>query len=215
MAAAATLRPVGTEPVKDTAPTPGCVGEGRAGLAVPVHDLEEVGGDAGLDAGTRRTRSAHAGASSDGFITTPLPASRAGKIFQDGMATGKFHGVIIPTTPTGCRVVQAILSASSEGTRLPHRGPALPGDEAAMSMASCTSPPASMRTLPASRLTSSASSALRAASTSAAAAITSARAGTGTSAQARCASAAAATASSTSAAVESGSWRRPRPVGPG
>ncbi len=34
-------------------------------------------------------------------MTTPLPASSAGKIFHDGIATGKFHGVIIPTTPTG------------------------------------------------------------------------------------------------------------------
>ena len=44
-------------------------------------------------------------------------------------------------------------------------------------MASCTSPPPSMRTLPASRLTSSASSALRAVSTAPTAAIASARSG--------------------------------------
>ena len=56
-----------------------------------------------MPASTRHSTkaSAHCGASSDGFSTTPLPASRAGKIFHDGMATGKFQGVIIPTTPTG------------------------------------------------------------------------------------------------------------------
>ena len=50
IAAAATLRPVGTEPVKDTAPTPGVDGEGGGRLGAAVHDLEQVGGDAGLDA---------------------------------------------------------------------------------------------------------------------------------------------------------------------
>ena len=101
MAAAATLRPVGTEPGEAHGADAGMRRDGRARLAVPVHHVQQPGRDAGLDAGTRRTRSAHHGASSDGFSTTPLPASRAGKIFHDGMATGKFHGVIIPTTPTG------------------------------------------------------------------------------------------------------------------
>ena len=66
---------------------------------------------------------------SDGFSTIPLPASSAGKHFHDGMATGKFHGVIIPTTPIGCRVVQAILLDSSEATTSSQRGAALAGDE--------------------------------------------------------------------------------------
>jgi hypothetical protein len=41
------------------------------------------------------------GVSSDGLSTTPLPAARAGATFQEAMASGKFHGVIRPTTPTG------------------------------------------------------------------------------------------------------------------
>ena len=60
----------------------------------------------------------------------PLPASRAGKHFHDGMATGKFHGVIIPTTPTGIRVVHASFEPSSDGTVSPHGAAALAGDEA-------------------------------------------------------------------------------------
>ena len=62
-------------------------------------------------------------------MTTPLPASSAGKIFHDGMATGKFHGVISPTTPTGWRVVHASLSPSSEGTIVTPGRPTLAGDE--------------------------------------------------------------------------------------
>ena len=82
---------------------------------------------ASMHASTKATP--HAGASSDGFITTPLPASSAGKIFQLGMAIGKFQGVIIPTTPTGIRVVHASLSCISDGTTSPHGDAALTGDE--------------------------------------------------------------------------------------
>ena len=120
----------------------------------------------------------HAGASSDGFITTPLPASSAGKIFQLGMAIGKFQGVIIPTTPTGIRVVHAIFVRHlGRARRRPIADRPWPATKAAMSIASCTSPPPSMRILPASRLTSSASSALRAVRTAPTAAMASARSG--------------------------------------
>src|SRR5690348_12319580 len=40
-----------------------------------------------------------------GFHTTVLPQTSAGAIFQIGTATGKFHGVMSPTMPTGSRVV--------------------------------------------------------------------------------------------------------------
>jgi hypothetical protein len=36
-----------------------------------------------------------------GLITTVLPTISAGKIFQEGMAIGKFQGVIKPHTPSG------------------------------------------------------------------------------------------------------------------
>ncbi len=38
---------------------------------------------------------------SDGFITTQLPAASAGPSFQLTNMTGKFHGTICPTTPSG------------------------------------------------------------------------------------------------------------------
>jgi len=40
-----------------------------------------------------------------GLNTTALPHTSAGAIFHTGIATGKFHGVITPTTPSGWRIV--------------------------------------------------------------------------------------------------------------
>ena len=45
---------------------------------------------------------------------TALPAISAGAIFQAGIASGKFHGVMHATTPSGWRVVKANLVADSE-----------------------------------------------------------------------------------------------------
>ena len=41
------------------------------------------------------------GVISAGFSTAVLPAASAGPIFHDAISTGKFHGVISPTTPSG------------------------------------------------------------------------------------------------------------------
>src|SRR5262249_60556108 len=60
------------------------------------------------------------GVSSAGFNTTVFPATSAGIIFHDGIAIGKFHGVIIPHTPIGCRVLIAHLFGSSEGEDCPN-----------------------------------------------------------------------------------------------
>ena len=48
-------------------------------------------------------RSVDSGVISDGFSTTVLPAASAGPIFQLVNISGKFHGTICPTTPTGSR----------------------------------------------------------------------------------------------------------------
>ena len=45
------------------------------------------------------------GVSDAGLKTTVLPATSAGAIFQTGMATGKFQGVMQATTPSGWRSV--------------------------------------------------------------------------------------------------------------
>ena len=59
--------------------------------------------------------------SSAGFNTTVLPQMSAGMIFQDGMAMGKFHGVIKPQTPMDWRTLMANLLGSSEGVVWPKR----------------------------------------------------------------------------------------------
>ncbi len=42
-----------------------------------------------------------AGVCSAGLRTIALPAARAGAIFHTAMSSGKFHGMIWPTTPSG------------------------------------------------------------------------------------------------------------------
>ena len=49
---------------------------------------------------------------SAGFSTTVLPNASAGAAFQSGIASGKFHGVISATTPSGSRSV----NCSAPGT---------------------------------------------------------------------------------------------------
>ena len=53
------------------------------------------------------------GVSVAGLMTQVLPETSAGKSFQLGMAMGKFHGVMRPTTPTGMRTLMANLFCSS------------------------------------------------------------------------------------------------------
>ena len=55
-----------------------------------------------------------------GLKTTVFPQTSAGTIFQDGMAIGKFHGVITPMTPTGMRTLMLNLSGSSDGVVCPN-----------------------------------------------------------------------------------------------
>src|SRR5207253_2518085 len=55
------------------------------------------------------------GVSEAGLITTVLPAISAGRIFHDGIAIGKFHGVISPQTPSGMRTDIWNLFGISEG----------------------------------------------------------------------------------------------------
>ena len=54
---------------------------------------------------TSASLTAHRGVLDAGLNTMALPQIRAGAIFQAGMAMGKFHGVMMPTTPKGRRTV--------------------------------------------------------------------------------------------------------------
>jgi hypothetical protein len=95
---------------------------------------------------------AQCGVSDDGLNTTVLPVTRAGIVFQHGIAIGKFHGVMIPATPSGWRMLIAHLSGSSDGTVSPAIRRPSPAIRYAMSIPSWTSPRASARTLPISRV---------------------------------------------------------------
>ena len=53
----------------------------------------------------RSSSSAVSGVSSAGLSTTVLPAASAGPSFQAAIVSGKFHGTISPTTPSGSRKV--------------------------------------------------------------------------------------------------------------
>ena len=54
---------------------------------------------------TETTAPAVSGVRVAGLKTTVLPPTSAGAIFQIGIATGKFHGVMHATTPSGWRTV--------------------------------------------------------------------------------------------------------------
>ena len=62
-----------------------------------------------------------AGVSGDGFQMMVLPATSAGKIFQEGTAIGKFQGVIRPTTPDGSRTAMPNLFGISTGAVYPSK----------------------------------------------------------------------------------------------
>ena len=74
---------------------------GTGGLAVAGHDVDDAGRHAGFHARSSASRSDVSGASSAGFSTTVQPVASAGPIFQIVAASGPFHGMIAPTTPTG------------------------------------------------------------------------------------------------------------------
>ena len=53
------------------------------------------------------------GVCSAGFITIAFPAASAGASFQTAISSGKFHGMIWPTTPSGSWKWYATVSSSS------------------------------------------------------------------------------------------------------
>ena len=67
--------------------------------ARPGDEVHDALGDARLRGSASTMRQALSGAAEAGFSTTVLPQISAGASFQAGMALGKFHGVISPTTP--------------------------------------------------------------------------------------------------------------------
>ena len=63
---------------------------------------------------------ADSGVCEAGLKTTVLPQTSAGTIFHEGIAIGKFHGVMTEQTPSGWRTDIANLLRSSDGTVCPN-----------------------------------------------------------------------------------------------
>src|SRR5690606_29061535 len=94
--------PVLVSPVNVIASTSGCsdINAPAELLPKPWTKLTTPSGTpASLQSSTRRV--AVIGVNSAGFITAVLPDARHGANFHVNRSKGKFHGLIIPTTPTG------------------------------------------------------------------------------------------------------------------
>jgi len=115
-----TLTPVSREPVSVITGTSGCrTSRSPTSPPPPCTTLTTpVGTPASWSNSTKRSPSA--GVSVAGLKTIVFPATSAGVIFHDGIAIGKFHGVITPTTPIGIRTLMLNLSRSSDGVVCPH-----------------------------------------------------------------------------------------------
>ncbi len=202
----ATVRPTSVDPVKDTTRMSSLTSKAFPTSSPPP--VTRLTTPRGTPASSRilTKLSADSGVSVAGLKTTVLPQTSAGMIFHDGIAIGKFHGVMTAQTPSGCRIDMANLSRSSDGTVCPYWRRPSPAMKNVMSTASCTSPRVSSRILPISRVMSRASASLRSASICAARNSSSARRGAGTSRQCSYARFAASTARSTSALVDFWKW---------
>ena len=111
-AAAAIRRPTSVEPVNATLATSGCSTRRLPATEPgPATTLSTPSGSPASRA-MRSSSSAVSGVSSAGLRTTVLPAASAGATFHDAITSGKFHGVIRPTTPSGSRKVMSVPPAT-------------------------------------------------------------------------------------------------------
>src|SRR4029079_16047068 len=96
-------RPTSVDPVNETTRTSAAAES--ASPTSPPPPVTRFTTPGGTPASSRiRTKfSAESGVSVAGLKTTVLPHTSAGMIFHDGIAIGKFHGVITPHTPSGWR----------------------------------------------------------------------------------------------------------------
>ncbi len=93
-------RPVVVSPVKAILAMRGLDASGLpASRPKPLTMLSTPGGSMpSINSAHKRIE---AGVCSAGLITTQLPAASAGASFQQAISSGKFHGMIWPTTPSG------------------------------------------------------------------------------------------------------------------
>mmetsp|Transcript_4728 Transcript_4728/g.13995 ORF Transcript_4728/g.13995 Transcript_4728/m.13995 type:complete len:232 (-) Transcript_4728:466-1161(-) len=119
----ASWTPTRVDPVNDILPTCGCL-HSRSPTAAAA-SLEQVttekspGGTPACSPSSAMAR-AVSGVSSAGIRTAALPAARHGPTLRVIMAAGKFHGVIMAATPTGCLMVSSRLSPVGAGIVCPY-----------------------------------------------------------------------------------------------
>ncbi|MNV70395.1 hypothetical protein D3C71_1633610 [compost metagenome] len=93
-------RPVEVSPVKAILAIRGLLASGLpASRPKPLTTLSTPGGSRSPI--TSISTRIDAGVCSAGLSTTQLPAASAGASFQAAISSGKFHGMICPTTPSG------------------------------------------------------------------------------------------------------------------
>ena len=110
-------RPTAVEPVNATLATSGCSTRRRPHVRPgPATTLSTPSGSPASSA-SRSSSSAVSGVSSAGLSTIVLPAASAGATFHAAMTSGKFHGTMSPTTPSGSRKVMS--TPPSTGMVLP------------------------------------------------------------------------------------------------
>src|SRR4029079_9419818 len=97
----ATVRPVSAEPVNDTTRTSSLETSGSPTSAPPP--VTRLTTPRGTPASVRISTklNAESGVSVAGLKTTVFPQTSAGTIFHEGIAIGKFQGVMTAQTPSG------------------------------------------------------------------------------------------------------------------
>src|SRR5678815_37711 len=107
-----TMRPTAVDPVSEMALTSGCSISGPPTCGPnPLTMLITPLGTPASDS-VRTRLYVESGVSCAGLITHVLPQTMAGSSFHDGIAMGKFHGVIMPQTPMGVRTCLLYTSPS-------------------------------------------------------------------------------------------------------
>jgi hypothetical protein len=164
-AQAATMRrPVATEPVKLIALT-----EGESTNVAPTFEpgpITRLKTPFGIDVRERMSAivQPQPGTSSAGLKTTQLPKASAGAIFHAGIAIGKFHGAIRPTTPIGSRNTSTPTPGRTDRRISPPGRSASPAKNLKIIAARTVSPMPSGSVLPSSRESRRPISSLRASS---------------------------------------------------
>mmetsp|Transcript_15706 Transcript_15706/g.37190 ORF Transcript_15706/g.37190 Transcript_15706/m.37190 type:complete len:203 (-) Transcript_15706:305-913(-) len=113
-ASRSTAVPVGVEPVKAIFAMPLlCASAAPASDPYPVTTLSTPAGTVSLM--SSMSAMIEVGVCSAGLSTTQFPAARAGATFHAAMTSGKFHGMIWPTTPSGSwMLIETVLMSISE-----------------------------------------------------------------------------------------------------